>query len=308
MKNLTRSHTYPYGHIACNTMGDVLPSTDPYATHEEPNPDRLVDKPSTTPLMIGPSGVVRVLALVAIAAFLTYSKWTAAPISIDTTFGGLSFPSEIKIHGSHQFAVGGGAAPFGALAVYVKMTPDRVTSPPAIEWAALDQFADSNLRSDQSVEGFVDVLSTAEVHKSLLLQFDGQTDVGMLSRTLSGPLASVLGEAALHLVQQALESAVQAPEAPARGGQLYVTCDQKKAHFAYGAPATGKKVRNMAPVSASLDSPAQSTATTVCQALFRVLIGGAAPIAPDARAGVAAGFTAQYGRVAPQSEDVHDEL
>ena len=197
------------------------------------------------------------------------------------------------------------------------MTPDRVTSPPSPEWAALDRFADSALVG-QSVDGFVDALSMAEVHKSLLLQFDGHTDVGTLSRTLSGPLSTVLGEASLHLVQQALESAVQAEVVPARGGQLYVTCDEREAHFAYGTPAQGKNVRNMAPVSTSLDSPAQWTPTvladgrvlsvTICQALFRVLLGGAAPIAPSARTGVAAGFTAQYGRESATSEEVHDEL
>ena len=283
-----------------------LQSTDPYAVSEEPDPDRLGNKPSTTPLMTSSGGMVRVLMLICFAGIIVYGKHQAnlAAISIDTNFSGLEFPPEIRVYGSHQYVLGGGAAPFGALGVYVKMTPGRVSSPPLSEWARLDVFAaeeaEGGLAEDK---GFFETLASSDVEKSLLLQFDGRTEVASLAIEIRDSLFRSLGAAGSAQVLAALQSTLEGESSshvPPEAAQLYITCDRTKdAHLAYGAAAKGKKVRNTAPVTASLtdgDFPG------VCSGLFDAMLSAA----EGARSGVAAGFTEQYGR--GQKPEKHDEL
>ena len=291
---------------------ELLPSTDPYAVTEEPEPDRLLNKPSSTPLMTSSGGMVRVLMLIGFAGIILYGKHQAslAAISINTNFAGLEFPPEIRVYGSHQYILGGGAAPFGALGVYVKMTPGKVTSPPLSEWASLDVFAAEGAAAGLAEdEGFFDTLgSSAQLEKSLLLQFDGRTEVASLTTLISDSLSRSVGAAGSAQVLAALENALQldtpikgkiSSHMPPEAAQLYITCDRRKdAHLAYGAKSKGKKTRNTAPVASSLldgDLPG------VCSGLFEALLG----VSYGARSGVAAGFTEQYGR---GEKDKHDEL
>ena len=183
------------------TMGEVLPSTDPYATREEPDPDRLLAK-STTPLMSGgASGIIRICILLGIAVFIIHGKSNAKPVATDTEYGGLRFPHEIKIAGSRQNVLGGGPTPFGALAVYVQMTPDQVTSPPSAEWAELDAYADR--RHVESDGGFFHALGSLKLDKSILLQLDGRRD-GDLVGELSIAEAAFNGNGAGAKVVEAL--------------------------------------------------------------------------------------------------------
>ena len=290
------------------TMGEVLPSTDPYATREEPDPDRLLAK-STTPLMSGgASGIIRICILLGIAVFIIHGKSNAKPVATDTEYGGLRFPHEIKIAGSRQNVLGGGPTPFGALAVYVRMTPDQVTSPPSAEWAELDAYADR--RHVESDGGFFHALGSLKLDKSILLQLDGRRDAATFVGELGASLeAAFNGNGAGAKVVEALTSAIT-DSLPAAGAQLYMTCDRKNVHVAYGFPADGKRVRDTAPVTASL---AHAEYPGVCTTLFRAFLGTFGAGTDDAgaahssvREGVARGFMEQYGRSDPST--AHDEL
>ena len=292
-----------------------LPSTDPYAMGGSmDNPDTLADKPSTTPLMTSGGGWVRFLAMLGLAAYFVHGKHAAhGSAKIEPFFGGQHFPPEIKIHGSHQHLLGGGVAPFGALAVYTKMTPARVTSPPSDAWAGLDRYA-KVAPGERSTDGdIIGALATATVEKSLLVQFS-EGHAPSTSLDLERNLLASLGAAGAAAVQSALASAVEDGAAPpAPGAQLYMTCVGPQVHFAYGEPAEAgsKHVRNTAPVTTSLkdDYYAHGARVGVCQALFEATLGsGAGAIAAGAGAGVAAGFIAQYGPADEGAETAHEEL
>ena len=275
------------------------PTTDPYAqaATEEEHPDRLGQGPSTTPLMTGGAGGwIRIGVLMFVAALFAYGK-SNEKVRPPPVYGGLTFPNEIQIYGLRQSALGGGKAPFGALGFYVRMTPEQVQSPPQPEWAALDEFAK---RGGQLGDTFFDALTSAQVEKSLLLQFNGEADASNLFNELDKRLSKGLGlagaAAVVSALQGALKDAARAPlRVPPAGAQLYVTCDRmRNAHIAYGSPAEGDHVRNTASVSSSLkhkDVPA------VCQTVLDAMLG----FARKAKDGVAKGFVAQYGP--PQGRD-----
>ena len=279
-------------------------STDPYERATEPHPDRLGDAASSTPLMFGgSSGLLRVLVLLGLAALFTYGK-AKAPRQADPVYGGLNFPSEIQIHGSRQFILGGGGTSFGALGVYLKMMPHQVTSPPVEEWAALDHFAARQDAPGEDSNPFFDALADTGIEKSLLVQFDGTAASAFLLGGLDPRLSQAVGLAGSAAVMAALQGALRDPEkklpivVPPAGAQLYVTCDRKKGvHIAYGGPADSGKPRNTAPVSSSLTS---AEVPGACQAIFGAMFGGRAAqkdgIAEGAKQGVVAGFTTQYWR------------
>ena len=82
---------------------------------------------------------------------------------------------------------------------------------------------------------------------------------------------------------------------------------RKSVHVAYGSPAESGRPRNTAPVSKSLDDPGSA----ICTALFETLLaeGSTDAFAPEAARGVAAGFTARYGRAPSKPSGVeHEEL
>lgn len=283
-------------------MSEILPSTDPYATiPEELNPDRLADK-QTTPLMSGgASGALRICILLGLAGFMIHGKSKEQPISIELEFNGLRFPDEIKIAGSRQSILGGGAAPFGAVGVYTKMTPAQVTSPPSTEWAALDTYADAANwppHAPAHYNGFFDALSALSLDKSILVLLDGRHIRPDFIRDLQAPLEAALDEAETAKVVDALTTAIT-DIAPIAGAQVYMTCDRKQVHVAYGGPADGDGVRNMAPVTATL-------ANSACTALFGAFLGNTG-VADSARQSVAKGFMEQFGRAAA-GVNTHEEL
>jgi hypothetical protein len=308
-------------------------------SHQDDDADRLGNKPSSTPLMFGgTTGVVRILVLAAIALFLLYGADGAKrrTRAEDPIFDGRQFPAEIRINGQHHHALGGGAAPFGALGVYVKMTPGSVRSPPQSEWAELDRFAVDKqlfheLQAKQLEHGediaFFDVLAASPVGKSLVLQFDGKTTVGNLLTDHLFPeeagepsdLAMSLGVHAARLVQAAVSEVLQDPKVtnpsassqhqrlPPAGSQLYVTCDQSQTHLAYSAPTQAKTAPNTAPVTKTLKDTELAAANrargddegpiSLCHALFAAfLVGPDTAIAQGAREGVANGFVEKFGR------------
>jgi len=296
------------------TMAGALPpvaSTDPWERTElptatrEPEPDRLLDRPSSTPLMTSYAGWVRFVAMLGIAAFFIYGKSRHRDDAIDTVYGGLKFPPEVRIYGSTQFVVGGGAAPFGAVAVYVKQRPKWVTSPPSSEWAALDRFAKSAL-DNLLIDEFFSTLASVKLDKAALLQFDGRTTVDSLKRDVRVHLANTLSEDGVEAVLQAFDTTMAETSQPfPEGAQLYLACTPKQVHLAYGLPAVGKLLRDTATVAASIDEAGYSAAG-MCQELFSAFFSGPKPLAPLAKAGVAAGFSQQYGRYG--DEHIKSEL
>ena len=280
----------------------AAPSTDPYEATEEPHPDRLADKPSTTPLMISSGGVVRVIILVGIALFMLHGKArTQRQAPVETIFGGQRFPPEIKIHGSHQYAVGGGPAPFGALAVYASSrTPGWMAgafgskpSEPTTRARALDA---------QGHASVFDALATSNGDVSLLVQFDGHAPGASLGPLLGDALVATVDAEGVAALAAALAKAMEGASVPPTGAQLYMTCDRQSVHLAYGGPAEGKRVRNMAAVTASLENYAY-TATGLCKALFDAFLDSASPIAQEAKTGVVAALAAHHA-----VGDKHDEL
>ena len=286
-------------------------STDPYEKSEEPEPDRLGERSSSTPLMISYGGLLRILVLLAMAAFLVFGpkgKLARGKLKPES-FAGFPFPPEIKIGGSHQFLFGGGATPFGALGVYTKMRPDDVTSPPLSEWAELDSFAsETNVANRQ---GFFDALVETRIPKSLLITFDGQTTAKVASEQIGGTLMRRLGSTRAIAMTSALKQSMQDPrklpvQVPEAGTQLYITCDRYKTHLAFGAPAEGAMPRNYAPIASSLaddDLPAGAT----CSALFDAFLGGES-ISPGVKPGIATGFLARFGRSSKDNGPMHEEL
>lgn len=277
----------------------TLPNTDPYVATEEPH-DTLGDH-SRTPFMFGgASGILRFVVLLAFAAFFIYGK-SREPARSNPLYGGLTFPKEIQIHGSRQSALGGGAAPFGALGVYVKMTPRQVTSPPPKEWAALDAFADHKGELGES-DDFFEALADAKCEKALLVQFDGRAETSSFLSSLESLLSRDLdlsgAAAVVSALQGALKDDASAPlSVPPAGGQLYVACDRRRSvHVAYAPPAE-VGVRNTAPLASSLQD---GDVPGACRAVFDAMLGGGAggrtALAREAKAGVAAGFTTLYGR------------
>jgi len=301
-------------------MNDNPHNTDPYASLgavQEEEADTLLNKKSSTPFMIGKDGMLRVLIMMAMAAFMImspkYNQKMVHPI-----YGGYRYPGEIRIYGQHHYALGGGSTPFGALGVYVQMTPHNVKTPPASEWASLAGYA-----SEVDVttnEGFFQALATSSVGKSLLLQFDGKQDIGALTKLLSDPLARSLGdEARVAAIVAAIVAALQDPRliqrpestqhqrVPEERSQLYLTCEQHRpqVHLAFGKAAeSAKNPRNTAPLASTLKD--QDLGASVCQALFDAFLAGEGPVAPEAKHGVAQGFTTLYGT--PAKEETHDEL
>ena len=282
-------------------------STDPYEQSAEPHPDRLGQGDSKTPLMTGgSSGKLRILVLMGLAAIF-FHKQSKVQVLTDPTYGDLKFPSESRIYGSRQTTLGGGATPFGAVAVYVKMTPQQVRSPPSAEWAQLDAFAAlPNGITESSSDSFFSALAASEtLERSLLLQFDGSAAALDLFNEIDTALSPALGLPGTASVVSALQGAMKDPATakaiaiPVAGAQLYVTCDRHKAvHVAYGSPAK-VGVRNTAPVSSTLSD---GEVPDVCRNFFAAMLGQGGP-ASAARAGVAAGFTAQYGSGANANEE-----
>ena len=104
--------------------------------------------------------------------------------------------------------------------------------------------------------------------------------------------------------------------APPAGGQLYLTCEHggSPTHLAYGGPAQGgRNPRNTAVVTESLrdddlaweGAGGDDRGLGVCSALFDSLLGAGEE---EARRGVAAGFTAQFGRGHAGGVHNHEEL
>ena len=131
-------------------------------------------------------------------------------------------------------------APFGALAVYVQMASRPGHFTPSAEWAELDAYADR--RHVESDGGFFHALGSLKLDKSILLQLDGRRDAATFVGELGASLeAAFNGNGAGAKVVEALTSAIT-DSLPAAGAQLYMTCDRKNVHVAYGFPADGKRV------------------------------------------------------------------
>lgn len=286
----------------------AYPSTDPYEQTEEEHPDRLLEKPSSTPLMTSALGWMRTIVLLGVAVFLvvgTHRHKVVPP----PTFGQYEFPPEIQIAGTHQFVLGGGAAPFGALGVYVRHSPHRLSGP-ATEWSVFDAHA---LEADlSSNEDFFNTLSTLAVSKSLLVTFNAEASTQDFITTLRTPLVYFLGDEGSDKVVSKVSAAMLDPhhnpkQALQEGAQLYMTCDRDKVHLAYGGPASHHLPRDTARPTAVLEDA--GFGYSVCRALFGTFLGGSASpprevVAPDARAGVAAGFTEQYGPSPAKKEEL----
>lgn len=283
-------------------------NTDPYEETPEPDPDRLLEKGSSTPLMTSASGIVRIVVMMAMAAVMIYAKANAPPLASNPNFGGLPFPPEIKIHGSQQQLLGGGAASFGALAVYVGVPSGSMAMLFPSSRVSPVQHLSKGLILNTDAER-LDALAAKEgVEKSLLVVFNGRTAGVALGRQVADALA--LGEMdsdreGVAAVQGALDAAVQV-EIPPEGAQLYMTCDRKALHVAYGAPADGGRARNMAPVTASLKDNAYGAPRGICTALFNAVLAEKTAIAPDAAQGVASVLASQSEQAADAKK--HDEL
>ena len=261
---------------------EILPSTDPYEDRIPADP--LGEGPSTTPHMTGgASGLLRMGVLLAAAAFFIYHESMKEPL-IDPVYGEWKFPGEIQIHGSRQTALGGGAASFGALGVYVKSPKD------------LDEL---NAIADQggleTGSRFITTFANAACEKSLLVVWDGKADASALLERLDSLLKPDQSLAGAAAIVSALQGALRGVGAvPPAGSQLYVTCDRSRtAHIAYGEAADGDGVRNTAPVVSSLT---HGEVPGACRAIFEAMLGGPKALASEVRAGVAAAFAARFGR------------
>ena len=67
--------------------------------------------------------VLRVCVLLGIAGFIIRGRFKEPNMTINTVFGGLAFPHEIKIAGSRQYILGGGPPLWCACYIH-EMTPD----------------------------------------------------------------------------------------------------------------------------------------------------------------------------------------
>ena len=288
----------------------TLPTTDPYGTDpyvgrtesEEPDPST---RASSTPLMTGgASGVMRILAMIAIAGVIIYGKLQEQPVKINTVFGGLRFPDEIKVSGSRQSILGGGVAPkFGAIAVYVKMKPSQISSKPPAGWETLDYYA-THGDINSEIEGFSNVLASLTIDKSLMVQFDGQTQASAFLQDVRASFTAASdGETAMDKVMEALTKSLT-ESMPAAGAQLYMTCERSRLHVAYGPFVPGLRgVRDTADASTSLRD---DVSLHLCTSLFHAFLG-AGGVAQQARVGIAEAFSQQYGRNEVVSP-LHDEV